>query len=299
MFLTGAALVLAAVLTGIAAPFTAVTSGRARGAAPAGGRLRRGSRYLAVTDRAGVSPRPPRVRRPHQHAIFDDEDQARQDREDRSCRRTPHWTCPPRGSCRDGGASAPRRRSLHRGGAAHGGALKVARSYGRRGDPPRPRGSRSRCPAALRPGASGAAPRTGTAAGAAAPGGHASLERSARGSGERRALNLDDVLERRRPDASSTYHLDDSSAPRDPKRAAARTAGAPSVTHRVDRARYRRRGEEEEPQAQAAQAGALHRGRSVEHDVAPRTTTPPICCSRAPRWPCRRRTGGSDNGSRA
>ena len=83
VFLTGAALVLAAVLTGIAAPFTAVTWAVPVVLLLLGAGCVAGLRYLAVTDRPGVSAQAPtRQTAPAQHAIFDNEDQARQDREE-------------------------------------------------------------------------------------------------------------------------------------------------------------------------------------------------------------------------
>ena len=81
VFLAGAALVLAALLTALAAPFTAVTWAVPVVLLLLGAGCVAGLRYLAVTDRAGVAARPVAgASAPTQHVIFDNEDAARVER---------------------------------------------------------------------------------------------------------------------------------------------------------------------------------------------------------------------------
>ncbi|WP_229577983.1 hypothetical protein [Kocuria rhizophila] len=81
VFLTGVVLVAAALITALAAPFTAVTWAVPVVLLLLGAGCVAGLRYLAVTDRAGIAAVSAEQRSaPAQHAIFDHEDRARQDR---------------------------------------------------------------------------------------------------------------------------------------------------------------------------------------------------------------------------
>ncbi|WP_239494443.1 hypothetical protein [Kocuria sp. BT304] len=81
VFLTGVVLVAAALITALAAPFTAVTWAVPVVLLLLGAGCVAGLRYLAVTDRAGIAAGSAEQRSaPAQHAIFDHEDRARQDR---------------------------------------------------------------------------------------------------------------------------------------------------------------------------------------------------------------------------
>ncbi|KMK74129.1 hypothetical protein ACJ65_01250 [Kocuria rhizophila] len=152
VFLTGAALVLAAVLTGIAAPFTAVTWAVPVVLLLLGAGCVAGLRYLAVTDRAGVSAQAAtRQTAPAQHAIFDNEDQARQDREEQELQADAALDLPAEGQLPETVApERPAAEKTYTVAELRAEALKVARSSAPR-DPPRPRGSRSRCPSRSTP----------------------------------------------------------------------------------------------------------------------------------------------------
>lgn len=81
VFLVGLALLAAAVLTGLAAPFTAVTWAVPVVLLLLGAGCVAGLRYLAVTDRSQRAATGATVHRvsPAQHTIFDNEDEVRQD----------------------------------------------------------------------------------------------------------------------------------------------------------------------------------------------------------------------------